>query len=229
MKRAFPLLVLGLMACSTKDGNGVLTTELRDLDSFEAVRNNSSLPMLVEVGPEYAVEVSCDENLLSDIETILRGDTLELSQPADLVLNPSATCEVWVAMPAITRAQGSSNGDLMVEGDLAGLNYLRNSGWGDMTIAGVDSAQLRVISQSRGRMLLSGLADVTSLESSGAGGIESGELIVANANIVNRGAGDITATVTEQATVLIEGDGDVVLHGDPDVVEVDDDGCGDVY
>jgi hypothetical protein len=29
--------------------------------------------------------------------------------------------------------------------------------------------------------------------------------------------------------VHIEGDGDVVLHGDPEVVETDDEGCGDVY
>lgn len=231
MTRASPLILLGLglMACTTKDGNGIQSSELRELDSFEAVRSDSSVPLVVDVGPDPAVEVFCDENLLPFVETSVQGDTLVVSLPPELVLTPMATCEVLVSTPSLDRVHATSTGDVLVQGSVSELSYVRNTGWGDVMIDGIDSQELRIISQNRGRVLLQGTAQVISLENSGASGIEAGELISADANVLNSGAGDIAATVTVRATVRIEGDGDVVLYGDPETIEVDDDGCGDLY
>ncbi len=229
MTRTIPLLFLGLMACTTKDGNGVQSNELRELGSFEAVRNNSSVPILVDVGPALSVEVFCDENLLSLVETEVHGDTIEVNLPAEIVIVPTATCEVAITMPSLIRAHVTSTGDLFAQGELSDLDYVRNSGWGDVQLEGIATAELRLISQGRGRMLLAGTAEVVAMDNTGAGGIEAGQLISADANVYNAGSGDITATVTERATVQIVGDGDVVLHGDPETLEVDDDGCGDLY
>ena len=229
MKRAIPLLILSLTACSVKDGNGDQSSELRDHDSFVAVNNNTSVTLSVEVGPAESVEVFCDENLLEFIETEVRGDSVDVTLPVDMVISPMATCEVLVTMPSLERVRASSNGDVLVQGELSVLDYVRSSGWGDIFIDGLASPDLRVIAQSRGRVVMSGVAEVASLDSTGVGGIEAAELVIAYANVHNAGTGDITATVTERATIHIEGEGDVVLLGDPDTVVVEDDGCGDVY
>ncbi len=229
MKRAIPLLILSLTACSVKDGSGDQSSELRDHDGFIAVNNNTSVTLSVDVGPASSVEVFCDDNLLEFIETEVRGDSLDVTLPLDTVISPMATCEVLVTAPNLERVRASSNGDVLVQGDLSALDYVRSSGWGDIFIDGLSSPDLRVIAQSRGRVVMSGIAEVIALDSSGAGGIEAAELVSAYANVHNSGTGDITATVTERATIHIEGEGDVVLHGDPETVEVEDDGCGDVY
>ncbi len=229
MNRVLPLLFLGLIGCSLKDGNGEQSAEFRDIEGFTSVRNASSIPMIVDVGPDFSVEVLCDENLLGFIETRLRSDTLELSHPTDTAIAPEAVCEVAVTMPVLDRVHASSNGDIEAVGDLSGVSYVRISDRGDVFLDGIDTSQLRLINQSRGQMVLTGVVDVLAMSSAGAGGIDAGELVATIANISNTGDGDITANVTDHATVSIQGEGDVVIYGDPEVVEVDDDGCGDVY
>jgi hypothetical protein len=229
MKRALPLLVLGLMACNTHQGDGTPASEVRELADFQGVRNDASIPLLTEVGPATSVEVFCDENLLEFIQTEIHNGTLTIEQPPETVLAPAATCEVMVTTPLLERVQAGSTGDVLVTGDLVGLSYARNSGWGDIVIDGIDSRSLRLISEGRGGLFLAGVVDATTMDSSGAGGIAAADLTAATAFMVNSGSGDITATVTDHATVRIEGDGDVVLLGDPESVEVEDAGCGDVY
>jgi hypothetical protein len=229
MTRTISVLLLGLTACSVKDGNGVPGTEVRDLEAFEAVTNNSTLPVLIEVGPAQNVTVDCDENLLPHITTEVTAGVLIPSVDPSTTLIPTIACELTITTPYLDRIQNSSTGGVEVIGDLAGLSYIRNSGWGDMFVDGIDAASVRIFSQSKGRLVLSGLADVAALDSSGAGGIEAGELVCIDVNINSSGAGDVVVTVTDTANVHVEGDGDVVLHGDPETVTTDDDGCGDVY
>jgi hypothetical protein len=229
MTRALPLLVLGLVACSTHQGDGIDANELRELDGFEAVSNNTSIPLMVEVGPAQTVEVLCDENLIPFIETSIHSGSLEVDLPADSVLVPATNCEVMVTVPSLERVKATSSGHVLVTGDLAGLSYVRSTGWGDIAIDGIDSHSLRILSESQGRMFLTGVVDAMTMDSSGAGGVNAADLVAAHGNLVNRGSGDITATVTDYATIRIEGEGDVLLLGDPDTVEVDDGGCGDAY
>jgi hypothetical protein len=229
MRSFAPVFLIALTACSVKTGDGVIASEARELDSFAAVTNNADIPMSVEVGPEHSVELVCDENLLAYIETRIVHDSLELNVPADLVLEPSAKCALLVTMPSLTRIQNKASGGVEAAGLLVDLDYVRNTGWGTVTAAGIEAGTLRVISEWRGRMVLAGTAQAAILDNDGAGGIEALELVCNTADIDNSGNGDVTVTVTDYAQVSVTGDGDVVLEGDPDEVEVADDGCGDVY
>jgi hypothetical protein len=229
MKRASAALLVGLVACSVKDGDGIESSELREIASIQAIRNDSTLPVLVEVGPEQTVEVVCDDNLLPYILTEVSGGVLSPGIEPGFEIVPTVTCEILVTVPSLDWLRNGSIGGIDASGDLAGLGSVINSGRGNLIAVGVDTASLRVLSQGAGRLVLAGIADVAELDSSGGGGIEAGELVCSDANIHNSGSGDVVVTVTDRANVHIEGDGDVVLHGDPEVVETDDDGCGDVY
>lgn len=229
MKRASAVLLFGLAACSVKDGNGIDSVELRELAAIEAIRNDSTLPVLVEVGLDQTVEVRCDDNLIPYVLTEVSGGVLTPGIEPDIEIVPTVACEILVTVPSLDWIRNGANGGVEAFGDLAGLGTVVNSGRGDLLAEGIDSASLRVVSEGRGRMILAGIADVADLDSSGVGGIEAAELICSDANVHNSGEGDVVVTVTDNASVHIEGGGDVVLHGDPDVVTTEDDGCGDVY
>jgi hypothetical protein len=229
MKRASAALLFGLAACSVKDGDGIESTELRELAAIQAIRNDSTLPVLVEVGPDQHVEVLCDDNLIPYVLTEVSGGVLVPAIEPGIEIVPTVACEIHVAVPSLDWIRSTSTGGVEAGGDLAGLDSVFNSGRGDLLAEGIDTATLRVISQGRGRLVLAGIADVADLDSSGVGGIEAAELICSDANVHNSGDGDVVVTVTDNANVHIEGGGDVVLHGDPDVVTTEDDGCGDVY
>ncbi len=227
--RALPLFALALAACTTQRGDGVQANELRALDSFTAVSNASSVPMYVDVGPEFTVDVICDENLLEFIQTEIHNGSLHVTIPDDIVLVPGATCEIAVSLPMLERVQASGLGEVVVLGDVRDLYYLRSTGLGAIEIADIDTEHLRVITEGGGRTVLAGAVDVTTMSNWGAAGIEAVDLVAGSAFLTNKGSGDITVTVTDYAQVTIQGDGDVDVEGDTADVEVIDDGCGDAY
>lgn len=222
-------LPLVLTACSIGQGDGIPGSETRDLDSFEAITNNTELPVLVEVGPEQSVTVGCDENLLELVSTQVRYGTLEVTLPAEIALNPTVACEVVVTVPWLSRIRSTSAGGVQATGLLDDLESVYNSGWGVVTAEGIVAQSLRVEARGRGRTVLAGEAHLAILDSSGVGGIEAVELICDSVDVRSSGSGDVTVTVTDSAQVSITGDGDVILEGDPEEVEVSDGGCGDVH
>lgn len=228
MSRALPILLLLTTACSVKSGDGLAGSELRDLDDFDAIDNATNVPVRVEVGPAQAVEVDCDENLLPFIETAVEDGTLELALPAGVTLMPTVSCEVIVTVPTLRRVLSSDIGGVDVSGEVWELSYVRNTGLGDVAVTGIDVASLRAVNRQGGGLFLAGLADWADLDNLGSGGIDAGELVCEDADVTNAGSGEVTVTVTGTVVVHVSAEGDVVLLGEPEEVQTQDDGCGDV-
>ncbi len=228
MSRALPILLLLLTGCSVKNGDGLSSSEVRDLDGFDSISNDSNVPVVVEVGPTQSVEVSCDGNLLPLIETASEDGMLEVSIPFDTTILPTVACQVDVTMPALRWVDSSDVGGVDVSGLVADLAYVRNTGLGEVIVTGIDTPYLRAINRLGGGLVLAGSVEWADLDSLGAGGIEAAELVCEGADVTNSGSGDVMVTVTGTVVVHVSDEGDVVVLGDPDQVISEDNGCGDV-
>ena len=228
MRQTASILFFALAACAGTTGDGVESSELREVEGFSSVRNSSQIRTTVEVGPDQGLELSCDENLLPMIETNVSGDTLAIEIVDGLTLEPSITCELLVTVPVLERIDNRGSAIMEVYGDVTDLSYVRNRASGRLILDDIWGDQMHVIAEGQGRVLLSGRIGVVELDSSSEGGIRAGELVSGDANVTNSGAGDITLTVMGDATVRIQGEGDVRIHGYPDALDVNDAGCGDV-
>ncbi len=228
MSRALFVLTLALTACSVKKGDGIAANELRSVDDFDAVANATDLPVIIEVGPEQTLELSCDENLLPWMETSVTDGMLVVELRPDLVLEPSVPCQLAVTVPTLHWLESSGGGGFEVFGLVNELEYVRNTGPGNVMVTGIRSETLRAINRYRGGMELAGTATWADLTNLGKGGIDAEALSCEHAEVSNDGDGDISVTVTETISVEVTDDGDVIIYGDPDEVKTEDSGCGDV-
>lgn len=100
-------------------GNGTTGTEVRDVGEFSGVSATMSIPVDVAAGPERTVTVTCDENLLADIETVVEGADLVVravhSGARFVVIDPTVDCRVAITTPAadqVTKLRlGAVDGD----------------------------------------------------------------------------------------------------------------------
>jgi hypothetical protein len=228
MNRTLILLPLLLSACAVVHGDGEEQLELRELSEIEGVRNTTQLDLVVDLGLEQSVEVTCDENLLDYVLTELEGQVLVLRTPPGVMIDPVADCYVMVTAPGVYTVDGTGSGDLVVRGAALGLAEVGNSGSGLVSVDGIDTEALEVDNTGSGGVQLAGAAGMADLHNSGSGGIDAQGLVCDSATIKNTGSGDISATVNGDVDVRLSGSGDVELYGEPDVGEVNDSGSGDV-
>jgi hypothetical protein len=209
-------------------GNGVPATEMRDHTAFSGVENRGEVPVDVIGGPDFAVEVECDDNLLDVIETRVDGDTLIVRQEGPGDLQPRTDCVVRVALPRVDRLWSSGSSGIHAAGDLGGIEVIGNTGSGEVLVDGVESESLVVESTGSGPITVEGVATFVDYTHSGSGGVHARDLIAAEATVISSGSGSTELTATEGVDIVLTGSGGVEVFGDPERRDVVETGSGRV-
>ena len=143
--RALGLLTLGLaVAACGLAGSGNLITEARDVPPFEAVEVSSGINLVLKVVPDgvQAVSVTYDDNLLDNIETEVRGNTLVVD--VDGAFNTFGSGRfVSVTATSLTSVTASGGSDLDGSGN-AGEYSLDVSGGADVDLRELDARTVDV-------------------------------------------------------------------------------------
>jgi len=239
--------LLGGCALRVAHGNGVEGSVERSLGGFDTIDNEVGVDVRIFEGPRGAV-VTCDENLLHLIRTVILGTTLRIDVPEGTALMPTMPCVVEVGTPELValstsgsgwvEAKGgwpelrevttSGSGGIVVSGgDFVALEEVHVSGSGDVDVAGIGSPFLHASVSGSGKVAIGGDVDEVDLEVSGSGGVLARELTTIDADVRISGSGDIELTATGRVTGSISGSGNLTLWGDP-VVDVETSGSGDV-
>jgi hypothetical protein len=140
------------------------------------------------------------------VETKVSGDELEISQDEDI--DPKAGITVDTRTPA--------------------LNMVTVSGVGGLTARGIDGEAFRVEVSGAGGVEATGEADNVEIVVSGAGDVRFQKLIAQEASVEVSGAGSVHVAATDSLTASVSGVGDVVYSGNPERVEKDVSGVGEV-
>jgi hypothetical protein len=201
--------LLALAACGAqKEGSGVEAVETREVATFTRIELSGEAGVVVTVGEAQQVTVRGDDNLLEDVKTEVDDGALEISQPGNLDLHPKA--------------------GLMVEVTVRDLEAVEVSGAGDISIAGVRGDLFRIEVSGAGNVEAGGEVDRVEAEVSGVGDLRLGALVAREATVSVSGAGDVEVNATDSLSASVSGAGDIVYTGDPEDVETDVSGAGEI-
>ena len=217
-----------LGGCWAIDGNGHRGRETRDHRDFVRVENNGQLDVQIRRGDEHSVEISIDSNLLDNVDTHVRDETLIIDsdpQLFDYVSGP----HVLVTMPHLVFGRMSGSGRLDARGfdEEEGIR-LELSGSGDVFFEG-SAPRIEGDVDGSGDLRVAGSTDFAQLVSSGSGDIDARDLDAGALRLRSSGSGEITATAHGEVEAETLGSGDIDIYGDAHLTSAHERGSGDIH
>ena len=174
MKKNIVWLVVALItlsACEVKIdgekivGSGKSITEQRPVTAFTELENQSFFDIVITKGDKDEVEITGDDNLVPEIETVVESNKL-------IVRNKSKSFNFsWKDTPGIIKIKA------------AHLDSLDNSGSGDIELRDLHNDKFSLTSNSSGDIKVSGEVQSLSLTSNGSGDLKLDQLSILQANI----------------------------------------------
>ena len=200
----FAALSLGGCHLTGIRGNGHIVTDNRTVTEFTSVEAEGAFDIQWAAGPATC-SITTDENLLSHVETSMRGGTLRLEWHGQL--RPTHGMKVKLASASLTGAQ-LTGAVRFTATKLAGKGfYLDGTGATRVTVDGKVKELLATMT--------------------GASKLDASELQVQTAELSISGAGKAEVAVSETLKVAISGAGKVTYTGNP-TVEKDVSGAGSI-
>lgn len=220
--------VWGAWGCDLgREGNGERVDEVREVAAFSRVRSNSELDVRVVQGPEQALSVSLDSNLIDLVGTHVSNDTLYIETREDIggmVHGP----HVQITLPALTAAKLAGSGSMTLTFDEPELPLdLYLSGSGSMRFEG-KAAGVGAFLSGSGDIRLAGEASDAQLGLSGSGSIDARHLTTESTDIDLSGSGDVSAHAQSSVRVALSGSGNIDIYGGAVVEAYDTSGSGEI-
>jgi hypothetical protein len=241
---AAALAALAVSACC-REGSGELASETRSVGRFSRVSLDVPGTLRLVQGPSTPLRLRTDDNLMDDVVTTVRGDSLVIKaadgcvEPTQLVIEVSSE-EVRglaidgsgdIILPKPIEADdvsieidgsGSISAELVQAGDVS--IEIDGSGGIDMN---VEAERLSSSIDGSGELAIAGTAAEHSISIDGSGDVEASSLTTRRTAIEIDGSGGCAVNAADELRVTIDGSGDVAYCGDPTVRESID-GSGSV-
>lgn len=190
------VISVGGSSCSWQSihGSGIAATETRQVPAFRRIEIHGSAQLVARVGEPQSLTVTCDDNLISYVETEVRGDTLEIG------LKPGSY---------------SFHSDLEIELSVPELQSLAIHGSADADISGLSGASFEVAVSGSGDVRALGSVERLSASIFGSGDLDFFGVSARQAEVSISGSGDIAVQASERLEAMISGSGDVRYRGNP--------------
>lgn len=185
-------------------GSGVRVRQARPAGRFTNVIADDALDVEIVIGPNPAIEIEGDDNLIDRIRTDAENGTLHLQVRGGYRVRRPMVARI--TMPRLDRVDLEASGDARISGLAGGRLALAGHGSGSFDVDGaVDAVEVRIQG--------SGNADLEDLR--------AGEAII----LIN-GSGDARAHVVDTIVATVNGTGEIVYRGTPRNVTEDVNGTG---
>lgn len=245
MKLVTAIILSGILfsACEKENGNGQITSETRQLESFSKVEIAGAYTVYVNHESKSEVRIEAESNLIQYIRTEVSNGVLKIDNSQNI--NPDFEIKIYIKTPDINALLLSGSG--LIEADsLTGVNaevvisgsglintniiaentVALNSGSGAFTL-NIESQTLLLNTTGSGYANISGSADSGNFVISGSGSIDAFNLLLNELDATISGSGNMNVNVIDYLKVFISGSGSVFYMGDPDL-EVNITGSGTI-
>jgi hypothetical protein len=210
-------------------GNGNLGTQNRSTGAFNGIRVQGGMDVVLTSGPDHAVKVEADENLLNYILTDRDGDALVIRTRNGYNLNPRAGMKVYITAPALEAITITGSGTVVSNEKLAAARKLdiNVTGSGDVKLE-VNAPEVEAEATGSGNIILTGATRSFKAEINGSGEVKCFGLMSENTGVKISGSGSAEVFASKQLDVRISGSGDVAYKGSPRINQHIS-GSGDVH
>lgn len=120
---------------SGESGSGDLVTESYQLDGFDTISIEDAFDVVIEVGQDYSLEVTVDDNFVDELDIRVRGDELKVGLDDGASVG-NGTFEATVRLPELVALSASGATEVVVEGVSTDELDLEVSGASDLFIEG---------------------------------------------------------------------------------------------
>ena len=221
----------GQAQAASVQGSGNSATELRTLDTFEAVALSGAMDLVVRQGAQQSVQVQADDNLLPLLETVVEpgrnGSTLKVRWKREGVfsgwgsgsngIQTRSKVLITVVVPKLSALAVAGSGDVRLETFNTPSLQLSMSGSGDARLNDLTTEELGVRISGSGDVSGKGSATRVKISIAGSGDVRLIEMRADDVSVSIAGSGDAAVFAQKALSVSIAGSGDVTYAGDAQV------------
>lgn len=206
-------------------GDGNIIKEERKVASFDAIEASGGLTIKLVKSDLGTVEVTTDANLMDNVETYVRGNTLYIDTKN---VRKSTKLEVRVHYQKLDYFDLSGAVDVYADDVIESERLtIDASGASEMELE-LDVRTLDIDVSGASDLVLSGKATRLSFEGSGASSLKAGELETENCYIDISGAGDAWVHASNEIKASVSGAGSIRYSGNPVKIKTSVSGAGSV-
>ena len=200
-------------------GSGHVITQPREVTNFNSISVDYPAQVVVKQGNKESLEIEAEDNLLPNLQTRVRGETLEIfyKVSGDKHINPTRPVKITIVVKELKEVDFESAGELTLNDIETDELEIVVSGAGNLEVNNLETRKFSVGLSGAGSMTASGEADDFSLNISGFGSFEGKNLHTKTAEVELSGAGSATVWVDDELDASISGAGSVNYYGSPDV------------
>jgi hypothetical protein len=215
------------------DGNGQITTEERQLVSFNQIENSGTFNVYIKQDSVFTATVEAESNLVPYVRTIVNGNKLEIDTRENLREN--YPINVFVTSPTVQNVELSGSGYVLMDSIDSDYLEIVLSGSGQMNGYSVTNSLTAKISGS-GNINLESYTNTSDVRISGSGDINltgesvSGTFTISGSGQINSysftqdecyakisGSGNMYLNVVDYLDVIISGSGNIYYIGNPSI------------
>jgi len=219
---------LDALAQKKVKGNGNLTTETRDVSTFDAIEVNGFMEVTLVQGNKESVVVKTDKNLQEYLEVNVNNGILTVAWNDALKDKEISHIEVEITLEDIHSLTSVGIGNLSCKNTL-NLNELK------LEVAGLGNIELDLNCQELnaeiaaiGNVSFKGKANTVNMECAGIGNLNAGNFVVQSMVLESAGLGNVRVNAVKEISIESSGIGNVTYVGGAKVIALDKSGLGEV-
>jgi hypothetical protein len=202
-------------------GSGNITTETRKVSGVDSIDLEYPAVVTIEQGETESVKIEADDNLLPDIQTQMKGNTLDIfyKRTNNTHVIPTKPVLITIVVKELKDVEFSSAGELKINELKSDDLSVDLNGAGNLDLNEVNLKKLSVNLSGAGSMKASGTADELEVRISGFGDFKGADLHSKTVSASISGAGSATVWADEKLDAAISGAGSVNYYGSPSVTQ----------
>lgn len=208
------IVALALAACTGVRGSGTLVEDLREVRGFNALQLAGTGDVTIRLGEREALTVRTDDNLIDDVTSEVRGNTLVLTTRPNTLLYPTQGIQYTLTVISLESIDVSGSGSVSVPAWTAEAFNIAVSGSGSVSIAALETDSLTIDLSGSGEVRIAGGAVTRqSIDLSGGGDYDALALTTETTTISLSGSGTAQLNVMDTLLARVSGSGEVRYTG----------------
>lgn len=234
MKKLYVVfLFLSILSCNKEDANdcfqtsgSIITEEIR-VNNFTKVEVHEGINLVVKEGASQEILVETGANLINDVEAIVVGETLFLSDNNNCnYVRDYGITTIYVTAPNITEINSKTQFEVRSDGilrfpklRLVSENFTNNSPASGNFNLQVENEELSIVFNNLSNLFVSGSTTNFSISFPGGNSRVEAENFIADVVIIStRGSNDIIINPQQELLGNMYGTGDVIAVNRPPIV-----------
>ncbi|TXK19142.1 GIN domain-containing protein [Homoserinibacter sp. GY 40078] len=200
----------GCVALPLRASGPMDTRQLEVGDDIDALRLETSIDLVVELGSEPGLELRGHTSALDRVRISESGGTIVVGSTGPGSLGHLRGV---LTLTSLSQVEVAGSGDVAADFSEADEVGIRVQGSGDIAAANIDATRVDVEIDGSGDVQLRGATEAVVFSIRGSGDIEAGGLQAVDADVEVQGSGDVVLTATGRVIAVVNGSGDIIVGG----------------